>query len=111
MPDGTWNPSVKADIEARLKTLSSASGEQVRGRSPKANNGQRWRYAVWGRFGEDKGAAMAEEPLPESMRPGHHFDRGAITLDLYRLLCMVLADQQVARLSIKSRSISFLQDE
>ena len=50
---------------------------------------------------------MAEEFNP----PGHHFDSGAYTLDLYRLLCMVLADERVAKLGPRSSVISRLRDE
>ena len=54
---------------------------------------------------------MVEEPTPDYLRPGHHLDPGSFTLDLYRLLCMVKADNRVAKLGIKSRSISELQGE
>jgi hypothetical protein len=44
--------------------------------------------------------------------PGNHFDSGAYTLDLYRLLCMVMADECLARLrGTSSSSISRLRDE
>jgi hypothetical protein len=41
---------------------------------------------------------MAEKPPPRWMRPGVHLDPTPFTLDLYRLLCMVLADQRVVNL-------------
>jgi hypothetical protein len=41
---------------------------------------------------------MAEELNP----PGYNVDPGAYTLDLYRLLCMVVADQRVAKLGSTS---------
>ena len=41
---------------------------------------------------------MAEKPPPKWMRPGFHFDPAPFALDLYRLLCMFLADQQVVNL-------------
>jgi hypothetical protein len=41
---------------------------------------------------------MAEELNP----PGYNVDPGAYTLDLYRLLCMVEADQRVAKLGSTS---------
>ena len=55
---------------------------------------------------------MAELPTPEYLREGHHLDPGPFALDLYRLLCMALADQRVAGLGVESPlgSISFLQD-
>jgi hypothetical protein len=50
---------------------------------------------------------VAEELNP----PGHHFDSGAYTLGLYRLLCMVLADERVAKLGPRSSTISRLRDD
>ena len=41
---------------------------------------------------------MVEKPIPEHMRPGLHFDPIPFALDLYRLLCMFLADRQVVSL-------------
>lgn len=51
---------------------------------------------------------MAEEPNP----PGVYFDFRPYTLELYRLLCMVVADERVARLGGPRDSIiSRLRDE
>jgi hypothetical protein len=55
---------------------------------------------------------MAEEHLPDHYRPGHTIEPGPFLLDLYRLLCMVLADKQLAILSVKSPlSVGRLQGE
>jgi hypothetical protein len=54
---------------------------------------------------------MAEESRDDFLLPGQHFDPGPFTLDLYRLLCLVLADQRVAALATASQSIERLQDE
>ena len=55
---------------------------------------------------------MAEEHLPEYYKPGHTIEPGPFLLDLYRLLCMVLADKQLAQLSEHSpRIIGGLQGE
>jgi hypothetical protein len=48
---------------------------------------------------------MAEEHLPEYYKPGHTIEPGPFLLDLYRLLCMVLADKQLAQLSEHSPRI------
>jgi hypothetical protein len=55
---------------------------------------------------------MAEEHLPFPFsRPGHSIDPSPFLLDLYRLLCMVLADRQFAKLGLQSsRAIEWLQD-
>jgi hypothetical protein len=59
-----------------------------------------------------KDGAMAEEDLPDHYRTGHTVEPGPFLLDLYRLLCMVLADKQLAKLSVKSpRTIGGLQGE
>jgi hypothetical protein len=39
---------------------------------------------------------MVEIRTPDYLRDGHHFDPGPFALDLYRLLCMVLADPRVS---------------
>jgi hypothetical protein len=52
---------------------------------------------------------MAEEPLPDYFRAGHHFDPMPLTLDLYRLLCMVLGDQRVAAFATEHSPIQRLQ--
>ena len=55
---------------------------------------------------------MAEEHLPDHYKPGHAIEPGPFLLDLYRLLCMVLADKQLAKLSAHSpRNIGGLQGE
>jgi hypothetical protein len=55
---------------------------------------------------------MAEEHLPAHYRPGHTIEPGPFLLELYRLLCMVLADKQLASLSVKSAfSVGRLQGE
>ena len=41
------------------------------------------------------------------MRPGFHFDPAPFALDLYRLLCMFLADQQVVNLDTHPFSRNF----
>jgi hypothetical protein len=40
---------------------------------------------------------------------GHMVEQSAFTLDLYRLVCMVLADRKVASLSTESRAFAELQ--
>ncbi len=55
---------------------------------------------------------MAEEKLhgfPELVKQGHSLDPGPFTLDLYRLTCMVLADREVAKHTLKSDSFKTLQ--
>jgi len=54
---------------------------------------------------------MAERPPPDYMKAGHIFDRGPITLDLYRLLSMVLVDQRMSGLASKSHFIDMLREE
>lgn len=45
---------------------------------------------------------MAEQ-LPDGiMKPGHHIDPGPFLLDLYRLLCIVVADKEVAQIESAS---------
>ena len=42
---------------------------------------------------------MAEEKLPPSLdKLGHWFAHGPFTLDLYRLVCLFMADKRVAKL-------------
>jgi hypothetical protein len=53
---------------------------------------------------------MAEE-TPDFQSQGHSFDPSPFMLDLYRLLCMVLADQRVSAWSRKSQPIYTLQSE
>src|SRR5215471_6512034 len=53
---------------------------------------------------------MAELPTPEYLKQGHHLDPGPFALDLYRLLCMVLADQRVADFRSEHGWISTLRD-
>src|SRR5258708_20322258 len=45
---------------------------------------------------------MVEEPRPDYIRPGLHFDPGPLGLDLYRLLCLYLADRRVMSIAIAS---------
>lgn len=45
---------------------------------------------------------MVEEPTPDYIRPGLHFDPGPLGLDLYRLLCLYLADRRVMSIAIAS---------
>lgn len=54
---------------------------------------------------------MVEFRPPEYLKPGHHFNTSNLTLDLYRLLCMVVADKQVTALSRKSKIFSELSGE
>ena len=55
---------------------------------------------------------MAEETRDKDRLQGeHHFDPGPFTLDLYRLLCLVLADRRVAAIAAESYSIAWLQGE
>src|SRR5438552_922110 len=49
---------------------------------------------------------MAEQQfayLPKGTKQAHTIDPGSFTLDLYRLICMILADRQVAKDGIVSR--------
>jgi hypothetical protein len=41
---------------------------------------------------------MAEEPRPKWMKPGLHFDPIPFATDLYRLLCIFLADSKVVKI-------------
>ena len=43
------------------------------------------------------------EHMDDVLKPGQHFDPGPFALDLYRLLCIVLADKAVAKLSVDAR--------
>ena len=43
------------------------------------------------------------EHTDDVLKPGQHFDPGPFALDLYRLLCVVLADKAVAKLSVDAR--------
>ena len=43
------------------------------------------------------------EHADDVLKPGQHFDPGPFALDLYRLLCIVLADKAVAKLSVDAR--------
>ena len=43
------------------------------------------------------------EHTDDVLKPGPHFDPGPFALDLYRLLCIVLADKAVAKLSVDAR--------
>jgi hypothetical protein len=54
---------------------------------------------------------MAEEKLLHSFmkKQPHAIEPGAFTLDLYRLLCMLWADRQVAKHAVTSKSINELQ--
>lgn len=57
---------------------------------------------------------MVEEPIPDYIRPGLHFDPGPFLLDLYRLLVMYLADRRVMNLAAGhsgSSSIDALRNE
>jgi hypothetical protein len=55
---------------------------------------------------------MTEESRGEHWQQGEHeFDPGPFALDLHRLLCLVLADRQVATIALESRSIAWLQGE
>ena len=51
---------------------------------------------------------MAEQK-PFLPKLGHMVEQSAFTLDLYRLVCMVLADRKVASFSAESDAISELQ--
>jgi hypothetical protein len=54
---------------------------------------------------------MVEELTPDYIRPGLHFDAGPLGLDLYRLLCLYLADRRVMSLALDDRdSIRALHD-
>src|SRR5258707_8463408 len=53
---------------------------------------------------------MVEEPTPDYIRPGLHFDAGPLGLDLYRLLCLYLADRRVMSLALDSDNIRALHD-
>jgi hypothetical protein len=45
---------------------------------------------------------MAEH-IDDVLKPGQHFDAGPFALDLYRLVCIVLADKALAKLSVDAR--------
>jgi hypothetical protein len=50
------------------------------------------------------------EELPEiGPKQGHAIETGAFMLDLYRLICMVSADQQVAKYAVTSHAIETVQ--
>ena len=53
---------------------------------------------------------MVEEPTPSHMAPALHFDPGPLALDLYRLLCMYLADRRVMNLALDSDVVRQLHD-
>ncbi len=48
---------------------------------------------------------MVEEPDYAMAPRGHHFDSGPFTLDLYRLLCMIVADKDIAGMTVSCRTI------
>ena len=50
-----------------------------------------------------RGIAVAED-IDDILRPGGNFDPGPFALDLYRLLCIVLADKAVAKLTVDERA-------
>ena len=45
---------------------------------------------------------MAEH-IDDVLKPGPHFDPGPFALDLYRMVCLILADKAVAKLSVDAR--------
>jgi hypothetical protein len=53
---------------------------------------------------------MVEEPTPDYIRPGLHFDAGPLGLDLYRLLSMYLPDEGVMSLALDSDNIREIHD-
>jgi len=54
---------------------------------------------------------MAEEELYFSAeKQSHAIEPGAFTLDLYRLICLVSADREVAKYALASPAIESLQD-
>ena len=54
---------------------------------------------------------MIEVPTPHYMERGHRFDAGPYLLDLYRLLCMELADRLVVKQAVKSPIFERLRGE
>jgi len=54
---------------------------------------------------------MVEVPTPHYMERGHRFDAGPYLLDLYRLLCMELADRLVVKQAVKSPIFERLRGE
>ena len=53
---------------------------------------------------------MAED-VDDILRSGQHFDPGPFALDLYRLLCIVLADKAVTKVTVDARGVAVLQAE
>lgn len=53
---------------------------------------------------------MAEEQFDPHFTQAHLVEAGSFNLDLYRLVCMVLADRAVANHALNSLSITTLQD-
>jgi hypothetical protein len=53
---------------------------------------------------------MVEEARPDYIRPGLHFDPGPLGLDLYRLLCLYLADRRVMSIALGNSLIRTLHD-
>jgi hypothetical protein len=54
---------------------------------------------------------MAEVSENDLLKPGHHFGTGPYLLDLYRLLCMVLADRPLAEMEEHAITIHRLRGE
>jgi hypothetical protein len=54
---------------------------------------------------------MAEVSEHDLLKPGHHFGTGPYLLDLYRLLCMVLADRPLAQMEEHAITIHRLRGE
>jgi hypothetical protein len=54
---------------------------------------------------------MAEVSENDLLKPGHHFGTGPYLLDLYRLLCMVLADLPLAEMEEHAITIHRLRGE
>jgi hypothetical protein len=54
---------------------------------------------------------MAEVSESDLLKPGHHFGTGPYLLDLYRLLCMVLADRPLAEMEEHAVTIHRLRGE
>jgi hypothetical protein len=48
---------------------------------------------------------MVEEPTKDYIKPGLHFDAGPLGLDLYRLLCLFLADRRVMSIALASEKV------
>lgn len=62
--------------------------------------------------GKQTEVLMAEEKLDGFFpKQGYSVEAGTFTLDLYRLVCMFLADRQIAKHTVTFRSIDVLQEK